>query len=150
VDVELGLRRVAREGRSLQEVRVLRVRVNGAHDPELELPVGGDDALPGEPGPGVHRAQVRPAAVGAPVLVEEVPDPEGVVAEAELGHVLRHRAGSLYPGAAPIVNAARRGVGLSGGSGGGCPRFPGLPNSPIAHRPGYPARRADQTWGASL
>src|SRR5439155_13504629 len=62
-------------------------------------------------------AQVRAEAVCTPVLVEELPHPEGVVAEAELGHVLRHRARSLYPGAAPIVND--RGVVLS--SHRGCP-----------------------------
>src|SRR5207253_6404576 len=63
VDVELGLRRVAREGRRLEEVRGLRVWMDGAHDAALELPVGGDDALARQPGPGGHRAQGRAAAV---------------------------------------------------------------------------------------
>src|SRR5207244_8600551 len=100
VDVDLRLRRVAREGWRLQEVRVLGVRVDGAHDAELELPVGGDDALAREPGRGVHGAQIRATAMCAPVLVEELPEPEAVVAEVELGHVLRHR------GRADLVRAA--------------------------------------------
>src|SRR5438034_10353465 len=89
-DEHLDLARVAREGLELQEIAVLGRVVDGADEPQVELAVDLDQALAREAGRLVRGAEIRAAAVGAPVLVEELAEAERVVAEPELGDVLWH------------------------------------------------------------
>src|SRR5262249_36038561 len=92
VDVHLDLARIARERLELQDARVLGRLVDGADEAQVELTERRDEPGAIEAGRRGRGAQVRPVSVRAPVLVEEPADAEGVVAEAELGDVLRHEA----------------------------------------------------------
>src|SRR5947208_2603817 len=95
VDEHLHLARVAREGLKLQEIAVLVRLIDGADEPEVQLAVDLDQARAREAGRLVRGAEIRAAAVRAPVLVEELAQAERIVAEAELGDVLRHGIASL-------------------------------------------------------
>ena len=97
VDVHLDLAGKAGEGLDLQHVVVLRLVVDDADRPQVELLVAVDDLPAGQPRRLVHGAQVRPPAVLAPVLVEELSQLEGLLAELKRRHVLRHRSPPPMP-----------------------------------------------------
>src|SRR5262245_39486593 len=87
-----NLTREAREGLHLEDVQVVRALVERDDEPDVELAIDVDEPGAGESRGFVDDAEVRPVAVLAPIVVEELPDLQRVVAEAELGHLLRHAA----------------------------------------------------------
>src|SRR5438034_11840486 len=107
VDEHLHLARVAREGLELLEIAVLGRLIDGADEPEVQLAVTLDQPLAREARRLVRGAQVRAAAVRAPVLVEELAQAERIVAEAELGDVLRHGIASLQESRASTASPKR-------------------------------------------
>src|SRR5207245_11761867 len=90
LEVHLDLARKARERLELQEVAVLGGRIDRAGEAEVELAVGVGDPLAREPRRLVDDPQGGTAPMRAPVLVEELPQHERIVAELELGDTLGH------------------------------------------------------------
>src|SRR5579859_1574607 len=109
VDVHADLRGEARKGQHLQDIEVLRRRVEDDHVAQLQLLVGGDDRLTRQVQRLVHAPEIRAVPLGAPVLVEELPQPERILAVGKLRNALLHRSSSV----ASSTPSQRRGRTLS-------------------------------------